>query len=36
MMYGRVTWQELQQAGRLTMSGDSEAAGRFHSLFKGP
>lgn len=36
MMYGRVTWQELQQAGRLTMSGDAEAANRFHSLFKGP
>jgi hypothetical protein len=36
MMYGRVTWQELQQAGRLTMSGDAEAAARFHSLFKGP
>ena len=36
MMYGRVTWQELQQDGRLTMSGDPEAADRFHSLFKGP
>jgi len=36
MMYGRVTWQELQQAGRLTMRGDAEAAARFHSLFRGP
>ena len=36
MMYGRVTWQELQQAGRLTLSGDPEAADRFHGLFKGP
>ena len=36
MMYGRVTWQALQRAGRLTMSGSTEAADRFHSLFKGP
>jgi uncharacterized protein (TIGR03083 family) len=36
MMYGRVTWQELEQQGRLTMSGDRPAAERFHSLFRGP
>jgi uncharacterized protein (TIGR03083 family) len=36
MMYGRVTWQELQQAGRLSMRGDAEAAARFHTLFRGP
>lgn len=36
MMYGRVTWQDLHKVGRLTMSGDPEAAGRFHALFKGP
>jgi uncharacterized protein (TIGR03083 family) len=36
MMYGRVTWQELRRAGRLTMRGDAETAERFHALFKGP
>jgi uncharacterized protein (TIGR03083 family) len=36
MVYGRVSWQELQDAGRLTMTGDPEDAARFHSLFKGP
>jgi uncharacterized protein (TIGR03083 family) len=36
MMYGRVTWQELEREGRLTVSGNREAAERFHGLFKGP
>jgi hypothetical protein len=36
MMYGRDTWQDLHKVGRLAVSGDSEAANRFHSLFKGP
>ncbi len=36
MMYGRVTWQELERDGRLTVRGSREAAARFHSLFKGP
>ena len=36
MMYGRVTWQELERAGRLTVRGSREAAERFHALFKGP
>ena len=36
MMYGRVTWQDLEKEGRLTVSGSREAAERFHSLFKGP
>jgi len=36
MMYGRVTWQDLHKTGRLAMRGDTEAANRFHSLFKGP
>lgn len=36
LVYGRATWPELQQVGRLTVSGDQAAADRFHSLFKGP
>lgn len=36
MMYGRLTWQQLEQEGRLTVSGSREDAARFHSLFKGP
>ena len=36
MMYGRVTWQELEREGRLTVSGSREAAERFHTLFRGP
>lgn len=36
MMYGRVTWQQLEREGRLTLHGSREAAERFHSLFKGP
>ena len=36
MMYGRVTWQDLERDGRLTVSGSRAAAERFHSLFKGP
>lgn len=36
MMYARVTWQELERDGRLTVRGSREAAERFHSLFKGP
>ena len=36
MMYGRVTWPQLAEAGRLSMRGSAEAAERFHSLFKGP
>jgi hypothetical protein len=35
-MYGRVTWQELEGDGRLTVRGSRESAERFHSLFKGP
>jgi hypothetical protein len=36
LVYARVTWPELEQAGRLTVSGSREAAERFHTLFKGP
>jgi uncharacterized protein (TIGR03083 family) len=36
MMYGRVTWQDLEKDGRLSVSGSREAAERFHSLFRGP
>ena len=36
MMYGRVTWQELEKDDRLTVSGSRESAERFHTLFKGP
>ena len=36
MMYGRVTWQELERDGRLAVSGSREAAERFHTLFTGP
>jgi uncharacterized protein (TIGR03083 family) len=36
MVYGRATWQELEQQGKLTVSGDRAAAARFHTLFKGP
>jgi len=36
LVYGRATWADLEQAGRLTVSGSREAAERFHSLFKGP
>jgi uncharacterized protein (TIGR03083 family) len=36
MVYGRATWQELEQQGSLTVSGSREAADRFHTLFKGP
>jgi uncharacterized protein (TIGR03083 family) len=36
LMYTRKTWPELEQAGRLSVSGSREAAERFHSLFKGP
>jgi SCP-2 sterol transfer family len=36
MMYGRVTWQDLERYGRLSVSGSREAAERFHTLFKGP
>jgi uncharacterized protein (TIGR03083 family) len=36
LVYGRTTWPELEQAGRLTVSGSREAAERFHTLFKGP
>ncbi|MFN8633411.1 MAG: maleylpyruvate isomerase family mycothiol-dependent enzyme [Chloroflexota bacterium] len=36
MMYGRVTWPELAQQGRLSMTGSATAAERFHTLFKGP
>lgn len=36
LVYGRATWQQLEAAGRLTISGDQAAANRFHSLFKGP
>lgn len=36
MVYGRTTWQELERAGKLTLSGSRETAERFHTLFKGP
>jgi predicted lipid carrier protein YhbT len=36
LVYGRSRWPELEQAGRLTVTGDRAAAGRFHTLFKGP
>ncbi|MCC7371598.1 MAG: maleylpyruvate isomerase family mycothiol-dependent enzyme [Chloroflexi bacterium] len=36
LVYGRATWPALEQAGRLTVSGDRTAAERFHACFKGP
>jgi uncharacterized protein (TIGR03083 family) len=36
MVYGRVTWPELEREGRLTMTGSARAAERFHTLFRGP
>lgn len=36
LVYGRATWAELEQTGRLTVSGDRAAAERFHACFKGP
>lgn len=36
LMYARATWQDLEQAGRLSMTGSREAADRFQSLYKGP
>ena len=36
LIYGRASWPELEQAGRLSVSGSRAAAERFHTLFRGP
>jgi hypothetical protein len=36
LVYGRRSLAELERAGRLSVSGDREAAGRFNELFRGP
>ena len=36
LVYGRRTISELEQAGRLQISGDRALAARFHEIFKGP
>jgi uncharacterized protein (TIGR03083 family) len=36
LMYGRATWQELERDGQLAVSGDRQAAERFHEQFRGP
>ena len=36
LIYGRRTLAELERAGRLTVTGDRAAAGRFHEVFRGP
>ena len=36
LVYARVTWPELEKAGRLSVNGNREAAERFHTLFRGP
>jgi uncharacterized protein (TIGR03083 family) len=36
LVYGRTTLPVLEQAGRVTVTGDRAAADGFHTLFKGP